>query len=68
MSTHVRSFISISMKAAIENKSCGKCKISSTFLFPFSKIMFIISIGIHKMLVNIANMEDPDQTASSEAV
>ena len=24
--------------------------------------------GIHKMLVGIANREDPDQTASSEAV
>ena len=27
-----------------------------------------IRAGIHKMLVRIANREDPDQTASSEAV
>ena len=30
--------------------------------------MLIISAGFHKMLVNLANREDPDQTASSEAV
>ena len=28
----------------------------------------VIEAGIHKMLVRIANREDPDQTASSEAV
>ena len=28
----------------------------------------VISAGIHKMLVRIANREYPDQTASSEAV
>ena len=28
----------------------------------------LIRAGIHKMLVRIANREDPDQTASSEAV
>ena len=30
--------------------------------------MLVFRDGIHKMLVNIANWEDPDQTASSEAV
>ena len=30
--------------------------------------MLVIRTGIHKMLVRIANSEDPDQTASSEAV
>ena len=30
--------------------------------------MLIISAGSHKMLFRIANREDPDQTASSEAV
>ena len=30
--------------------------------------MLVIRGGIHKMLVRIANREDPDQTASSEAV
>ena len=48
----------------------GKCsKISNTFLFLFpNKMMVITEDGIHKMLVGIANREDPDQTASSEAV
>ena len=30
--------------------------------------MLVIMAGIHKMLVRIANREDPDQTASEEAV
>ena len=30
--------------------------------------MLFIRDGIHKILVRIANREDPDQTASSEAV
>ena len=30
--------------------------------------MYVIRAGIHKMLVRIANREEPDQTASSEAV
>ena len=30
--------------------------------------MLVIKAGIHKTLVRIANREDPDQTASSEAV
>ena len=47
----------------------GKCsKISNTFLFPFSNKMLVFRAGIHKMLVKIANREDPDQTASLEAV
>ena len=29
---------------------------------------FVIRAGIHKMLVRVANREDPDQTASLEAV
>ena len=47
----------------------GKCsKISNTFLFLFSNKMLVFRAGIHKMLVIIANREDPDQTASPEAV
>ena len=47
----------------------GKCsKISSTFLLLFSNKIMIFRAGIHKMDVRIANSEDPDQTASSEAV
>ena len=30
--------------------------------------MLVIRLGIHKTLVRVANREDPDQTASSEAV
>ena len=30
--------------------------------------MLVIRAGIHKLLVRIANTEDPDQTASLEAV
>ena len=43
-------------------------KILNTFLFLFSTKMLVIRDGINKMLVRIANREDPDQTASSEAV
>ena len=42
-------------------------KISNTF-FSFYSQMFIIRTGIHEILVRITNGEDPDQTASSEAV
>ena len=46
----------------------GKCsKILNTFLFLFSNKMLLIKAGIHKMLVRIANREDSDQIASSEA-
>ena len=40
----------------------------NTLLFLFSNKMLLIRAGIHKMLVRIANREDPNQTASSEAV
>ena len=47
----------------------GKCsKISNTFLILFSNKNLVINGENHKMLVRIANREDPDQTASSEAV
>ena len=50
----------------------SKCsKISNTFLFLFSKLsdkMLVFGVRIHKMLVRTANREDPDQTASPEAV
>ena len=47
----------------------GKCsKISNTFPFLFSNKLLVIRTGIHKMLVRIANREDPGQTASEEAV
>ena len=40
----------------------------TTFLTLFSNKMLVIKAGIHRMLVIIANREDPDQAASSEAV
>ena len=47
----------------------GKCsKILNTFLFLFSNKMVVIKAGINKMIVIIANREDPDQTASTDAV
>ena len=36
--------------------------------FLFSNKMLVTRAGTHKMLVRIANGEDPDQTAASEAV
>ena len=50
-------------------KYYGKCsKISNTFsLSVFTKMLVNRSI-IHKMIVKIANREDPDQAASLEAV
>ena len=49
--------------------SYSKCpKISNTFLFLLLNKMLVMRAGIHKMLVRITNMEDPDQTASEEAV
>ena len=47
----------------------GKCsKISNSFLFLFSIKMLVFRAEINKMLVRIANREDANQTASSEAV
>ena len=44
---------------------CGKCsKISNTFLVLFLNKMLLIRAGIQKMLVTIANREEPNQTAS----
>ena len=40
----------------------------NAFLFLISKKTLIIRVGTHKMLFKIGNREDPDQTASSEAV
>ena len=38
------------------------------FLILISNKMLVIKAGVHKMLLRMANREDPDQTASSEAV
>ena len=47
----------------------SKCSIiSNTFLILFSNKMLVFRARIHKFLVRLANREDPDQTAFSEAV
>ena len=43
-------------------------KFPTLFSFCSQKKMWVIKAGFHKMLVRIANREDPDQTASLEAV
>ena len=51
------------------NNGMFKCsKIPNTFLFLFWDKVLVFMAEIHKMLVRIANREDPDQTASSEEV
>ena len=45
-----------------------RSKTLNTFLFLFAKKILVWRAGIQKMLVRIANRDDPDQTASSEAV
>ena len=43
-------------------------KFRTLFSFCYSNKMLVTWAGIHKMLVRMVNREDPDQTASSEAV
>ena len=56
-------------KSALWYAFYGKCsKIFNTFLFLFLNKMLVIRAGLQKLLVRIAAREDPNQTASSEAV
>ena len=57
--------IFVAKKGLIYGKCCKNFKHFSPL---FSNKMFVFKAEIHKMLVRIANREDPDQTASSEAV
>ena len=43
-------------------------KILNIFYFCIPIKCFVFRAGIHEILVRIANEEDPDQTASTEAV
>ena len=53
----------------MKNSYYGKySKISNTFLILFSNKMLVSGAGIHKILVILANREDPDQTASKEVL
>ena len=45
-----------------------KFPIRTPLIFLFLNKLLVYRAGIHKMLVSIANREDPDQTASEEAV
>ena len=59
------------MSAQLHRKSCitvNVLKFWSLFSFCLVNEMLIIMVGIHKMHVPIPNREDPDQTASSEAI
>ena len=53
-----------------QKKTCSKrYKILNICLFLLSNEMLVIRMTeIYKMLVNIANRADPDQTASTEVV
>ena len=52
-------------KVEVIGKKAGICDgVPSTAAL----VMFVIRAGIHKMHLRIADKEDPDQTASSEAV
>ena len=42
-------------------------KISKTFLVLFKNNILVVEAKFHKMLVRIANREEPNQTDSSEA-
>ena len=60
------------MKLTVKNCNSlvlqDKCNIK-IFLSPvFSNKMLVFRTVIHKMLIRIANSEEPDQTAFSEAV
>ena len=66
MNTHTHQLIQLRKDPS---KHYGKrSNFFNTFLFLFSKKMLFHRAGIYKMPVRIANSEDPDQTASSEAV
>ena len=51
-----------------KNAMVNVLKFQNFFFFLFSNKMLLFAAGIHKILVRIVNREDPDQTASSEAV
>ena len=56
-------------KNMIKDSIVNKCsQVLNTFLVLFSNNILVVKAVIHKMLVEIANREDHDQTASSEAV
>ena len=62
-------FVRCKRALVLSYSTYGKCsKILNTFLCLFSNKMLTVKAYIHKMLVRKTNREDPDQTASSEAV
>ena len=57
-----------SLYATSDCKYSNCPKIVNTFLIMFSNKLLVIKAGILKSIVRLANREDPDQTAASEAV
>ena len=51
-----------------EAKSYVKVNVLKLFPFFSQNQIFVIRVAINKLIVRIANREDPDQIASSEAV
>ena len=58
----------ISSESRTRSPTVNILKLLTLFFFLFSNEMLVSRAGIHKMLVKIANREDPDLTASSEAI
>ena len=48
--------------SSTQQESCIYGKISNTFLIPFSNKTLVIKAEFHKILIIIANRDDPDQT------
>ena len=61
-------FLDRTLLGQIKLNTVNVLKITNTFVFLFSNKMLAFSAGIHKKLVRIPNREDPDQTASTEAL
>ena len=64
----MKQFFLVDLWVSIYMTTVNVLKFGTLFSFMFLNKMLFIRAGIHKMLVRIANREDPDQTASSEAV
>ena len=60
--------INIEAKFSKQSNTVSLLKSQTLFSFCFLEKILVIRVRIHKMLHRMANREDPDQTASSEAV
>ena len=69
----VTNFQFLKLAVCLQNMNDGISTVNflifqTLFSFCSLKEMLVIRTGIHKMYVRVANREDPDQTASEEAV